>query len=400
MNLRRIALVVSLCGYIFVWQMALAEPPASSRQNQDTKALPTGKWSEHGFTDEQREQVRLAFQAGIKNQFIPGGSLMLIHGGEVILSEAFGVADLKTERPFLTSTPCRIASLTKPHTATLLVKLAAESKVSLDTPVDTYLPEFKNLKVQNQGNAKRAPTLSECLSHTAGFPGNDDLKAGTFSVNLDGQLKDVVQDLATKELVAEPGSRYAYSRLGYMVAGRVAEEVTNRSFSELMETHLLRPIGAEVATFTPSEELSGRLPVGYERTPTGFVPREGEGLGMAINPGGGLVSTLDDVARLLLLHRNRGRIGEEQFIPAEMLTKMYEPQPGTPGTGYGLGFNIMDRRADGTAVRIRHTGASGTLGMIDFEKDLIVIVLTQVPQQQTLRWRNRLLQTINEVFTK
>jgi CubicO group peptidase (beta-lactamase class C family) len=69
----------------------------------------------------------------------------------------------------------------------------------------------------------------------------------------------------------------------------------------------------------------------------------------------------------------------------------------TPGTGYGLGFNVTERRDEGI-IRIRHTGASGTLGVIDFEKDLIVIVLTQVPQQQTLRWRNRLLQTIDEVF--
>lgn len=380
--------------------MARAEPPTPPQQIPVAKGLPSGEWSEHGFTAEQREQIRSAFQAGIKNQFIPGGGLMIIHRGEVILSEAFGVADLKTERLFLTSTPYRIASLTKPHTATLLVKLAAEGKVTLDTPVDTYLPEFKNLKVQGQGAAKRAPTLLECLSHTAGFPGNDDRKSGKFSVNLDGQLKDVVKDLATKELLAQPGSRYAYSGLGYMTAGRVAEVVTNRPFEELMKTQLLRPIGAEVATFTLSDELSAQLPVAYERTQTGFVPRQGEGLGTAVNPGGGLISTLDDVARLFLLHRNRGRIGDEQFIPAEMLTKMYEPQPGTPGTGYGLGFNIMERRADGSALRVRHTGASGTLGMIDFDKDLIVIVLTQVPQQQTLRWRNRLLQTVNEVFTK
>jgi hypothetical protein len=60
----------------------------------------------------------------------------------------------------------------------------------------------------------------------------------------------------------------------------------------------------------------------------------------------------------------------------------------------------MARRADGTALRVRHTGASGTIGVIDFEKDVIVIVLTQVPQQQTLRWRNQLMQTIDQVFTK
>ena len=77
---------------------------------------------------------------------------------------------------------------------------------------------------------------------------------------------------------------------------------------------------------------------------------------------------------------------------------MYEPQPSTPGVGYGLGFNIMRRRDDGTPARIRHTGASGTIGVTDFDRDLILIVLTQVPQRQTNRWRNRLLQTINNVF--
>ncbi|MCZ6793178.1 MAG: sulfatase-like hydrolase/transferase [Planctomycetota bacterium] len=374
--------------------------PRSRSPAKRTSALPRGDWSRHGFTAAQRQRIRSAFQAGIDEKFIPGGALTLIHKGEVILSQAFGVADLETRRPFLTSSPCRIASLTKPHTATLLMKLAAEGKVSLDAPVDTYLPEFKGIEVRGKGKAKQAPTLLQCLSHTAGFPGNNALKAGKFSVELDGDLSDVITDLATKELLAEPGTRHAYSRLGYMTAGRVAEVVTGRPFAELMQTLLLEPLGAGIATFTPSAEMLARMPAPYDRTRTGFRPREGTRLGTALNPGGSLVSTLDDVARLLLMHRNQGRIGTQQFIPAEMLTKMYDPQPSTPGAGYGLGFNIMQRRDDGTAARIRHTGASGTLGVIDFERDLIIIVLTQVPQRQTNRWRNRLLQTINNIFPR
>ena len=242
--------------------------------------------------------------------------------------------------------------------------------------------------------------MLQCLSHTAGFAGNNALKAGKFSINLDGDLSAVIKDLATKELLAEPGTRHAYSRLGYMTAGRVAEVVSGRPYPELMQTVLLKPLGAETATFTPSEKMLARMPVPYERTRTGFVPREGTGLGTAINPGGSLVSTLDDVARLLLTHRNHGRVGTQQFITANLLAKMYEPQPSTPGVGYGLGFNIMRRRDDGTPARIRHTGASGTLGVIDFERDLIIVVLTQVPQRQTNRWRNRLVQTINNIFPR
>ncbi len=263
--------------------------PQPRKAKDGTTALPEGQWKQHNVTDAQREQILAAFQAGIDQKFIPGGALMLIHKGEVILSEAFGVADIETQRSFLTSSPCRIASLTKPHTATVLVRLAAEGKVSLDATVDTYLPEFKGVRVQGEGKAAEAPTLLQCLSHAAGFAGNNVLKAGKFSVKLDGDLSDVIKDLATKEQVAAPGTRYAYSRFGYMTAGRVAEVITGRPYPELMQTLLLKPLGAETATFTPPEAMLILMPVPYERTKTGFRRRQGTGLGTAINPGGSLV---------------------------------------------------------------------------------------------------------------
>ena len=77
---------------------------------------------------------------------------------------------------------------------------------------------------------------------------------------------------------------------------------------------------------------------------------------------------------------------------------MYESQPGRGKTKYGLGFNILQLRSDGSASRIQHTGASGTIGIIDFDLDLIVIALTQVPQAQTNKWRGPLLKTVFEAF--
>ncbi len=245
-----------------------------------------------------------------------------------------------------------------------------------------------------------APTLRQCLSHNTGFAGNNDLKAGTFDLDLDGSLADVVADLATKELLALPGTRHAYSRLGYITAGRVAEIVTGRPFPQLMERMLLRPVGAFDATFNPSPELEQRIPVSYVRSDDGFEERTGEPLGTVLNPGGGLVSTLDDVARVMLLHRNRGKVGYRQLVSAESLQQMYVPQPPTSTKGYGLGFNIMKRNADGSAARIRHTGASGTLAVLDFENDVILIVLTHVPQTQTNRWRNRLVETVFKTFER
>ena len=84
-------------------------------------ADPAGEstWSVHGFSAAQRSQLREAWQWGIENRFVPGGAMLVVHRGEVIFREAFGVADLETKQPFPVDAPCRLASVTKPHTATV-----------------------------------------------------------------------------------------------------------------------------------------------------------------------------------------------------------------------------------------------------------------------------------------
>jgi CubicO group peptidase (beta-lactamase class C family) len=139
-------------------------------------------WLAHGLTVEQRDQIRAAFRRGIDQKVIPGGNLLLIHKGESVFREACGRRDIKLERPFEVDTPCRIASLTKPHTATTLVILAEREQLSLNVPVEEYLPVFKGIKARGGEAARRSPTLLECLSHTTGFPGNNALKRGDVEI--------------------------------------------------------------------------------------------------------------------------------------------------------------------------------------------------------------------------
>ncbi len=356
--------------------------------------LKSGDWIAHHFDAAGRDQIDQAFEDGIQRGIVPGGALLMIHKGEVVHRKAYGLADLESKQPFTIETPCRIASLTKPHTATLLSILADQGKLNLSDPIDVYLPEFKSLRVQGTP-VRRAPTLLECLSHTAGFPGNSSFKRTESQVAGFETLGQAVERLAQEDLVTAPGTKYDYSRCGFMVAGRVAEVVTGRTIQDLMRRYLLAPIGAEVATLIPDEETRLRIPTQYDRVRGNLVERRREDMVRSINPGGSMVSTVDDVARLMLLHRDGGRVGNRQIVSGDALRQMIVAQPATSGTGYGLGFNIMSKRPDGTAKRIRHTGASGTFAMLDFEDDLIVIIFTQVEQNKIMLWRNQLLQTID-----
>jgi len=365
----------------------------------ETKVLPLphGSWTDHGLDTAQRSAIRQAFQRGIDEKFIPGGSLMIIHKGEVILQEGFGVANLESGEPFKANAPCRIASLTKPHTATTLALLAEMGKLSFSDPVSKYLPAFKKLKVRGENGDAKPITLAMCLSHTAGFASNNQLKAGEFDLDLNGSLAEVVDELASQELFYEPATAYGYSRLGYMTAARVAEVVTGKSFEVVMEDVLFAPVGSTESTFD-YQSMIDRIPSPYVRTKGGFELRTGEPMGTVTNPGGALIATPNDVARMLLLHRNQGKVDGKRVLSKNTLQQMYVSQPGRGKAKYGLGFNILQQRPDGTASRIQHTGASGTIGIIDFDLDLIVIALTQVPQAQTNKWRGPLLKTVFGAF--
>lgn len=378
----------------------------SAQESLATSATRVAKaeeaWLRHGFTAAQREKIRAALQRGIDDKFVPGGAMLIIHRGEPIFREGFGVASLETQQPFAIDAPCRIASITKPHTSTLMAMLVEQGKLSWDDSVEKYLPAFAGIAVRGKGTAMRTPKIRELLSHTAGFPGQPAIDAGQWKIKTDGSLAEEVADLPGQGLAAEPGTVYAYTGLGYVVAGRVAELVTGKEYGVLMKELLLEPIGATTATFYPSDELKARMPTMYERKGGELVKADLASRPRAAatfpNPAGSLVSTLDDVGRMFMLHRNHGQANGKQIVKPETLAALYRRQPATGRTGYGLGFNVVKVNAKGEGIRIRHTGASGTFAQLDFENDLIVVLLTQVPQVQTEPFRAGVLKTMAEVF--
>ncbi len=370
----------------------------------ETDSTGESAWRAHGFTSAQRAALRAVWHWGIAEKFVPGGAMLVIHRGDTVFREAFGVADLATGRPFTVDSPCRLASVTKPFTATLLARLVEEGRLGWDDPVDKFLPAFAALEVRGQGRAPRAPTVRELLSHTAGFPGNDERRAGAVDIPPEGTLAEVAAALARSGLVRPPGSGYAYSGFGYMVAGRVAEVAAGREFPALLQEKLLTPIGAPQAVFLPaaSTAVRERMPTMYDRIDGRLVPAAAAGREEAAvkfpNPGGGLVASLDDVGRFLLLHRNRGGVDGQALLQPATLRDLYIRQPATPREGYGLGFNLLHTGPDGTTDRVQHTGASGTLAWIDFERDVLVVVLTQVPTKQRLPFGQRLNQAVAAIF--
>lgn len=360
--------------------------------------LPVGDWAKHNLPAAGPGRLRAVLEEGVENKSIPGGSLLVVHKGEVVFRQAVGWADIESKRSFTVDDACWIASITKPYTATLLMMLAAQGKLSLDAPIDKYLPAFAAVQVRGQGPARARPNLRQLLSHTGGFPAGPQGDFGTL-LRSAVTLKETVDGLAKLGLIYEPGERHLYTSVGYLVAGRVAEVVTGEEFAALMNKMLLEPIGTPRATFHPDAELRRRIPVLYARAEGGFRKYELPANTSAFaRPGGGLYATLDDVAAFFLLHQNRGAVNGKTLVPPRMLEEMYVAQPKTPAEGYGLGFNTMRRGPDGRARRIRHLGASGTLAFLDFDAGVITVLFTQVPGNQDMRFRERVAREVSSLF--
>ena len=137
--------------------------------------------------------------------------------------------------------------MTKPITATAVLMLQEEGKLSVDDPVAKYLPELADLKTADGKPAKL--TLRHLLTHTSGMA-----EATPEQYQAARTLADVIPLYADKPLQFEPGSKWQYCQSGINSLGRIVEIVSGQSFPEFLQKRLFDPLGMKDTTFYPTQE--------------------------------------------------------------------------------------------------------------------------------------------------
>ena len=216
----------------------------------------------------------------------------------------------------------RVASVTKPFVAALVLTLVQDGLVSLEEPVTRYLPELR---------LPAGPvTLRQLLSHQAGLSHEWSTPLADY-----GEGDDALDRLAGGAPVAAataPGEWFSYASAGYYIAAAAAARVTGTTFEAAMREHVLQPLDLRRTTFEPSE--AERL---------GFAPGAPLVYARARRGGGGLFSCAPD-----LLAFAEHLLGEPGPSTAESLTEMQSAQVEAPDGFYGLGLGLRDLR--GTRV--------------------------------------------------
>ena len=167
-----------------------------------------------------------------------------------------------------------IGSDTKAMTALLAAMLIELRKLHWDTTVGSVFPELAAAMAPDVGGV----TLAQLLSHTSGIPSDnpaqDKLVEQSFAQpgNLDELRYWIVAGLVKQQLRSKPGAQFAYSNLGYTLAGAIIERIGGRTWEELVAVRIFDPLGLKTAGFGPQSSL-GRVdaPLGHRTLPNGTL---------------------------------------------------------------------------------------------------------------------------------
>lgn len=168
---------------------------------------------------------------------VPGLQYIVVTADRVIFDYAGGWADIQGQKVMAASTTQMAYSMTKTFTAVAILQLAEQRKLNLDDVIDRYLP---NVAYHGHGI-----TLRQLLSHTSGVPNPIPLRwvhlaAEDSSFNESEALATVLRE--NPDLAFEPGSKFAYSNIGYWLLGKVVEQVTGQSYPAYIRGNILQPL--------------------------------------------------------------------------------------------------------------------------------------------------------------
>jgi CubicO group peptidase (beta-lactamase class C family) len=358
----------------------------------------------------------------MENREIAGAVVLTANGDRMIDREVIGYADIAAHKPMKEDDLFWVASMGKAITATAVMMLVDEGKLSLGDPVEKYLPEFKGQMVSSSPNlgpadsppastnaganvntpprleAPRHPiTIRELLSHTAGLP----FSSAREKAALDAlPLRTSVASYAAEPLRFQPGMKYSYSNEGFNTAGRIVEVVSGMPFEVFLQKRLFSPLGMKDTTFRPDGEQLERLAKSYESGNTEQNLREVpiDQLTYPLSnrarrhpfPAGGLFSTADDMVRFCQMMLNEGTFQGRRYLSAESVRLITTKETGDAvSKQYGLGWNVGDGFFE-------HSGAYKTDMKVDTRSGLIVVMMVQHANDWDLEEREHLMDALEQ----
>ena len=302
---------------------------------------------------------------------LPGMAIGIVEDEHLVYAQGFGFADLEACSPSTPETGYYLLSTTKSFTGLLGALLSETGEIRLDQPLTDFIPDLTLPEPLNPGQV----TVRQLLTHSQPFR-NGGLN---FRPSTEGEL-DRESTMAVLSKFSQPKEpSFEYSNLGYILAGVIFEVATGENWRDLLEKRVFLPLGMSRTTTSIDRARQSDFGLRYSLDEEGdFVPVPNKH-DSQMNPAGGVVSTVNDLARWVIAELHEGRHLGEQVYPKVAVRQALAPQVQFDWThykfrryAYGLGVHLSEY--DGDLV-VHHFGGGIHVSFMP-EHKLGVIILT------------------------
>jgi CubicO group peptidase (beta-lactamase class C family) len=293
----------------------------------------------------------------------PGATVLVVKDGQTVLRRAYGMADTIKGVTMTPDMALRLGSITKQFTATAILLLADEGKLSVDDDITKHLPDYPT-------KGKRI-TIEHLLTHTSGIPSYTGKPGYMVNMARDMSVAQMIDTFKNDPLDFEPGSQYRYNNSGYFLLGAIIEKISGQTYASFVEQRIFKPLGMRDTYYEGFGTSQAPVAAGHSRSEKGFGAAKPLSMTQPY-AAGALVSTVDDLARW-----DAAIAGGKLLKPASW-QRAFTSYRLTDGkaTDYGYGWNV--NRVQGETAIGHGGGINGfsTYALRLPEQKVYVAVLT------------------------
>jgi CubicO group peptidase (beta-lactamase class C family) len=370
------ALLAAILG-LFAYMSTTATPlhPDPHGVPSVTRSDPSRKWADAA------ERGRQVMRAALTEQNLPGLSVAVGVGGDIVWTEGFGWADLENHVPVAPDTRFRIGTASVPLTSAAVGLLLEKDRLKLDEEIQAYVPEFPG---------KQWPvTLRQLMGHMAGARTDGGDEGPLFSRRCERPV-EALQHFAERSLLFEPGTQYRYSSYGWILVSAAVEAAAREPFLTFMRKQIFEPLGMDdTMADSGTEPIPDRATFYFPRFAAD--PRYGlhpmRPIDLSCYAGASaFLSTPSDLVRFGMAINGRLRQGFDaqggKLLQPTTVQLLQTPQRLASGqeTGYGLGWDLETVALEGEQTRVvGHDGdvLGGTVAsLMTYRERRIVVAVT------------------------
>jgi CubicO group peptidase (beta-lactamase class C family) len=289
------------------------------------------------------------------------GAVLVADNGKIIYQKAFGLANLEWEIPNQVDCKFEIYSLSKQFTTMLIMKLIEAGKIKLDACITNYLPYYR----KDTGDKI---TIHHLLTHSHGIAPPDWNKIPhSQHYNLD----EFVKTYLSGDLMFEPGTdfHYGYSGRGYIICAAIIEQVTGKTYQEILKEKILDPLSMKNTDLYQNRHVLKKRASTYRKDKNGYTKRISRDPSQQVGASS-MYSTLED------LYLWDQALYSDRLLSKESKEMMFKPHIPASGQHYGYGWRVTELSIGDTKKKIVwHSGGGISLIFRSIEDGHLIILL-------------------------